>query len=327
MKHKGAFVLDHQQRDYVEGQFFQIYSDEVLDKLCNLLDISLENIDIHELDKHRDKLKDVEYLFTWWGMGPVPEQEIRTYLPALKAVFYAGGRTDVFDAPFIACGIPVISAIDVHAIPVAEFTVAEILLANKGMFLSRELVRTQGYAAGREFAKHYEGNLNSCVGILGLGHVGSMVAQRLQAYDVEVLACDPNLTAERAAALGVRRVSMEELFSNSNVITCHLGNTPDTVKLVDMEYLSLMADYSTIINNGNGQHINEADLYRVLAKNPTITAFIDHEEAQYEDVYGLLLLPNVFRTPLIAGSMGNEVARMGDYVYRQCEKMLRTEKQ
>lgn len=326
MKKKGAFIIDRQHLDYVEGQFYQIYSDEVLTKLCDLLDISVENIDCHELAKHREALADVEFLFSYWGMSPISVADITAYLPKVRALFYAGGQTEHFRAPFLDCGIQVISAIHVHAIPVAEFTVAEILLANKGAFLCREILREQDYATARKHALHYEGNLYSRVGVLGVGNVGTRVIEYLKPFQVEVLACDPRLTPAIARELGVECVSMEELFSNCNVVTCHLEKSVATENLITYEYLAKMANYSTFINNGYGRHVRVFDLARALKENPTLTAILDVSEPRQEDPANLLKLPNVFRTPLIAGSMGNEVSRMGEYVYEQCKKMIEAER-
>lgn len=325
MKKKGAFIIDKQHMDYVEGQFYEIYSDDVLTALCDLLDIRVELIDIRELEAYKDTLAEVEFLFSWWGMSPISVADIKTYLPKVRVLFYAGGRVDHFEAPFRACGIEIVTAISVHAIPVAEFTVAQILLANKGAFLCREVLKRESYEAARAHAYRYEGNLCSRVGVLGVGNVGRKVIEYLRPFQVEVLACDPNLTPAEARRLGVELVSMEELFTNCNVVTCHLQNTVATEKLITYEYLSMMGDHTTFINNGDGSHIVNEDLVRACRENPTLTALIDKTEPRTTDPAGMMELPNVFRTPLIAGSMGNEVSRMGQYVYEQCRQMLEEE--
>ena len=325
MKKKGAFIIDKQHLDYVEGQFYEIYSDEVLTKLCDLLDIRVELIDVRELERYRDTLADVEFLFSWWGMSPISVADIKTYLPKVRVLFYAGGRIDRFEAPFRACGIEIVSAIDVHAIPVAEFTVAQILLANKGAFLCREVLKRESYEAARQHAYQYEGNLGSRVGVLGVGNVGRKVIEYLRPFQVEVLACDPRLTQADAKRMGVELVSMEELFTNCNVVTCHLQNSVATEKLITYEYLSMMGEHTTFINNGDGSHIVNEDLVRACRENPTLTALIDKTDPQTTDPAGMTALPNVFRTPLIAGSMGNEVSRMGEYVCERCRQMLEEE--
>ena len=160
------------------------------------------------------------------------------------------------------------------------------------------------------------------VGVLGVGNVGRRVIEYLRPFQVEVLACDPRLTQADAKRMGVELVSMEELFTNCNVVTCHLQNSVATEKLITYEYLSMMGEHTTFINNGDGSHIVNEDLVRACRENPTLTALIDKTDPQTTDPAGMTALPNVFRTPLIAGSMGNEVSRMGEYVCERCRQML-----
>ena len=80
--------------------------------------------------------KDVEYIFATWGMPTFTEEEIRSFLPSLKTVFYAAGTVRYFAEPFLKCGVRVHSAWAANAIPVAEYAVAQIILANKGYYMT-----------------------------------------------------------------------------------------------------------------------------------------------------------------------------------------------
>ncbi len=81
-----------------------------------------------------DDFKGVEYIFSTWGMPEFTESEIKTYLSSLKAVFYGAGTVKYFAKPFFECGAKVFSAWAANAVPVAEYTVAQIILANKGFY-------------------------------------------------------------------------------------------------------------------------------------------------------------------------------------------------
>ena len=87
-----------------------------------------------DLIDHTERFSDTEYIFSTWGMPRLSETEIKEYLPSLKCVFYAAGSVQSFAAPFLNCNIRVFSAWAANAIPVAEYTVAQIILANKGFF-------------------------------------------------------------------------------------------------------------------------------------------------------------------------------------------------
>ena len=85
---------------------------------------------------------DVTELFSTWGMPVFSEEEIRRCFPRLECVFYAAGSVQSFARPFLNCGVKVISAWAANAIPVAEFTVAEIILANKGFYRQSRLMKS-----------------------------------------------------------------------------------------------------------------------------------------------------------------------------------------
>lgn len=78
--------------------------------------------------------RDTEFVFSTWGIPVFTEEEIKEYLPSLKAVFYGAGSVQKFARPFLNCGVKVFSAWAANAVPVAEYTVAQIILANKGFF-------------------------------------------------------------------------------------------------------------------------------------------------------------------------------------------------
>ena len=77
--------------------------------------------------------QNTEYIFSTWGMPQFTEEEIKRYLPSLKAVFYGAGSVQAFARPFLNCGVKVFSAWAANAVPVAEYTVAQILLAKPGV--------------------------------------------------------------------------------------------------------------------------------------------------------------------------------------------------
>ena len=89
---------------------------------------------VKDLAACANKLQDCRYAFSTWGMPVYSEEEIRKYLPSLKAVFYAAGAVKSFAAPFLNAGVRIFSARDANALPVIETAVSQILLANKGFY-------------------------------------------------------------------------------------------------------------------------------------------------------------------------------------------------
>ncbi|MBR6767193.1 MAG: hydroxyacid dehydrogenase [Clostridia bacterium] len=267
-----------------------------------------------------ERLKDVEAVFSTWGMPVCTEEEIRRYLPKLRYVFYAAGTVQAFARPFLKCGVRVFSAWQANAVPVVEFAHAQIMLALKGYFQTRQAMK-HGRSEGRNVFGNYPGVFDVKVGLLGCGAIGSRVAEKLKDSDAEVLVFDPFLSDERAAALNVRKTDLDEIFAECDVVSNHLANLPETVGIIRREHLLSMKPYSTFINTGRGPQLDEKDLYDMLTSDKTRFALLDvMTDEENSDSNPLNGLDNCWITPHIAGSSGNEVRRMAEYMIEAYEK-------
>ena len=286
-----------------------------------------------------EKFSEVEYIFSTWGMPAMSEEEIKKCFPALKCVFYAAGSVQAFARPFLACGVKVFSAWAANAVPVVEYTLAQIILSNKGFFAHSREMKQGNRDACKAMKAGYPGNYGENVGIIGVGMIGSQVASRLKDYKLNVLAFDPFLSEEKAEKLGIRKASLDEIFSSCRVVSNHMANNEQTKGMLNYGYFSQMLPYSTFINTGRGAQVVEADLVRVLEERPDVTAILDvtYPEPPHEG-HAFYTLPNCFLTPHIAGSLMNETHRMAEYIieeyrrftsgeaclYEVSEKMLET---
>ena len=260
-------------------------------------------------------LTQVRYVFSTWGMPALTEAEIAVLLPELEAVFYAAGTVQAFARPFMKRGVKIFSAWGANAVPVAEVTTALIVLANKGVF------HTMHRGGAPDWPEHdrgtpHPGNFGVSVGIIGAGMIGGMVIERLKAYRVNVIVYDPFLSPDRAKALGAEKTEdLPDLFGRCHVISNHLANNPQTVNMIDKRCFDRMDDTAVFINTGRGQQVAEADLIAALKEKPGRVAVLDVSWPE-PPVSGseLYTLDNVVLTPHLAGSVGNEVARMGEYM-------------
>ena len=279
-----------------------------------------------EIIAEPEKFAEVEYVFSTWGMPSMSEEEIKKCFPSLKCVFYAAGSVQAFARPFLACGVKVFSAWAANAVPVVEYTLAQIILANKGFFAHSREMKKGNREAGKVMKAAYPGNYGESVGIIGVGMIGSQVAERLKSYKLNVLAFDPFLSDERAKSLGIKKASLEEIFSTCRVITNHMANNEQTKGMLDYKYFSKMLPYSTFINTGRGAQVVEDDLVRVLEEHPDVTAILDvtYPEPPAEG-HAFYSLPNCFLTPHIAGSLVNETHRMAEYIIEEYERYINGE--
>lgn len=297
-----------------------VYPERIRRELAASLELLEPVYDVDSLERHADILRQADVIFSTWGMPRLTSDEIRRYFGGLKAVFYAAGSVQYFAKPFLEAGVEVYSAWAANAIPVAEFTVAQIILANKGYF-SRFHRSGSSDWSNRSSGAPFTGNYDAQVGLIGVGMIGSLVAQMLRSYRISVLVYDPFLSSERAAELGVEQVSLEELFSRCGVISNHLANNPQTVGILNGELFRLMKPNAVFINTGRGAQVVEDDLISALEAEPSRVALLDvtMPEPPCPDSR-LYQLDNVLLSPHIAGSLGNEVARMGEYM---CEEYKR----
>lgn len=300
-----------------------VYSDEIKRVLSSkaMLDTSVV-CDIAAIEKNPEAFKDTKYIFSTWGMPHFEQSQIRKLLPSLEAVFYAAGSVQSFAKEFIECGVKVFSAWAANAVPVAEYTVAQIILAGKGFYklsaMSKKGLEQRKQAAG--LMHFYRGNYGASVGIIGAGMIGRMVIERLKEYKLCVKVYDPFLSDEQAKTLGVEKCSLEELFAGCEVISNHVANNPRTVGMINGKLLSMMKPYSTFINTGRGAQVVESDLFEVLAERKDITAVLDVTLPEPpENGSPMYTLENIVLTPHIAGSMSDEVVRMAGYMLDEFE--------
>jgi len=298
----------------------RVYAEEVRAELAEKLDFVTERtLSRNELDDHADALREVEYAFSTWGMFHMTKEEIASYFPNLRAVFYGAGSVQQFAREFIESGIAVFSAWAANGVPVAEFTFAEIMLAAKGYFQrfhrACDGAKWDNKRVPEEFSGVYEIN----VGIIGAGMIGKMVIDRVKTLDkVKIYVFDPFLHDEAAEKMGVVKTDLHTLFETCQVISNHLANNPQTVGMIDASCFSRMKKNAAFINTGRGAQVVEADMIAALKEEPLRVALLDvtwpEPPAPDSELY---TLDNVILTPHIAGSLGNEVHRMGEYMLEE----------
>lgn len=264
---------------------------------------------------------DTEYIFSTWGMPSFTIDEIQKYMHSLRCVFYGAGSVRGFAREFLDSGIRVFSAWGANAVPVAEFAFAQIILANKGYFRKMRCIRENKSFFGTQFAM--PGNYGVKTGIIGAGQVGKLVLSRLKSIKNEVLLYDPCLSDGEACSLGAEKASLERLFSECNVVSNHAPNLPDNKKMIGYEHFASMKQDATFINTGRGAQIDENGLIQTAIERPDITFLLDVTDPEPpSECSPLYSLENVFLSPHIAGSIGNECYRMGHYMTEEFERYI-----
>jgi phosphoglycerate dehydrogenase-like enzyme len=269
-------------------------------------------------------LADAEVLVGHWGC-PTLTDEVLARAPRLRLFAYAAGtvKWQVTDAVWDR-DIVVTSSAAANAIPVAEFTLAAILLANKGALLFRERLRDP--SATVTLDPSTVGNVGKRVGIVGASHVGRLVIEFLRPFDLAVAVYDPYLDAAGAARLGVELVDdLDELCGMVDVLSLHAPDIPATRGMIGAAQLARLRDGAAVVNTARPALVDQDALLAEL-RSGRLSAVLDVTEPDpLPRGHELLGLPNAFVTPHIAGSMGAEVARMCELAVEEVERYARGE--
>ncbi|WEO76102.1 phosphoglycerate dehydrogenase [Cryobacterium sp. SO2] len=229
--------------------------------------------------------------------------------PNLQVIARAGVGLDNVDIKAAtAAGVMVVNAPTSNIISAAELTVGHILS------LARHIPPAHGaLAQGQWKRSKYTGIelYEKTVGIIGLGRIGALVAARLQAFGVNIIAFDPYITSARAQQLGVHPVSLDELLAQSDFVTIHMPKTPETTGMISAPQLKLMKPTAYVVNVARGGLIDEADLYTALVDGTIAGAGLDVFVNEPPTGSPLLGLDNLITTPHLGASTDEAQEKAG----------------
>lgn len=300
--------------------YADVYSPAERADVARLIDVVAPPQTAETIQRAPELLAEAEVLLSGWG-APVMDAAFLAAAPRLRAVFYGAGSIRGFVTEALwERGIRVTSAAAMNAVPVAEYTLAAILLSLKHVWrLARET------RDGRAFPPRagLPGAYGSTVGLVSLGAVGRLVCERLRLFDLRVVVYDPYATAAQAAALDVELVALERLFHEADVVSLHAPSLPETAGMITGDMLASMKPGATFINTARGALVREQDLVAILRQRPDIQAILDvtHPEPPLS-TSALYDLPNVVLTPHVAGPVGAECRRLGRMMVDELRRYL-----
>jgi phosphoglycerate dehydrogenase-like enzyme len=313
--YKALYILD-------PGPYEWIYGPTEREDIRKLVDVIAPQQTAQSIREHPELLRDVQVILSGWG-APVMDEAFLDLAPNLKAVFYgAGSIRGIVDHAFWQRGLVITSAYGANAVPVAIYTLSQILFSLKhGWRYGLELKRTHQYPE-RE-TMNMPGTYTSTVGIISLGMVGRNVCELLKPFGLKVLAYDPFVSPETAQELGVELCSLEDVFRRADVVSLHTPWLKETEGLITGAHFAAMKTGASFINTARGAVVREEEMIAVLQQRPDLFAVLDvvHPEPPAPDS-PLFTLPNVIVTPHIAGAVGTECQRMGRYMVEELTRYL-----
>lgn len=274
----------------------------------------------------RAVLARTEVLLTGWG-SPSVTRAVLDGAPRLRAVVHAAGSVKHhLPDEFWDAGVAVSTAAEVNAVPVAEYTVAMIVLANKRVGDMARRYREHRRDEDWNGLFPDAGNYRRTVGVVGASKIGRRVLRLLAAYDLDVLLTDPYVDEAEAASLGARLVDLDTLVATSDVVSLHAPALPETEHLVDARRLALMRDGATLVNTARGSLVDTAALTDAVVAgrlhavlDVTTPEVLPPDSPLYDH-------PHVVLTPHVAGSIGGELHRMGAFAVDEVGRLARGER-
>lgn len=243
--------------------------------------------------------------------------------PNLKVVARAGiGLDNVDVAAATERGVMVVNAPTSNIVSAAEHAVALLLAAARQIPAADATLREGRWERSAFMGVEVTGKT---VGVVGLGRIGVLFAQRLAAFDVELVAYDPYIQPGRAAQLGVRLVSLEELLRESDFISIHLPRTPETLGLIGAEQLAMTRRGVIIVNAARGGLVDEAALADALRSGQVGAAGIDVYATEPTTDSPLFGLPTTVVTPHLGASTTEAQDKAGTAVARSVRLALQGE--
>ncbi len=267
-----------------------------------------------------EAVKDADFIMAF--RAKLTERILRSAKKARLVQILSAGYDSINLKLLRELGIPCANNGGANSWAVADHAVLAMLSLYRRLIAADRAVREGRWSAAIDGMNTFE-MANKVVGVLGFGNIGQKVARRVQAFDATVQYYDKfPLSPERERELKARRVSLEELFRTSDIISCHAPLTADTHHVVNRERLAMMKPTAVIINTSRGPVVDEAALFEALQQKRIAGAGLDVFEKEPVDPDNpLLKLENVVVSPHSAGTTWDTWFRRADFAYQNMKRV------
>ena len=240
--------------------------------------------------------------------------------PGLKVVARAGIGLDNVDVPAATkAGVMVVNAPQSNVISAAEHAIALLLAVARRIPKADASLRAGEWKRSKFTGAELAGKT---AGIVGLGRIGVLVAQRLSAFGMRLVAYDPYVPAGRAAQMGVRLLPLDELLHEADVVTIHLPKTKETAGLIGERELALMRPGAILVNAARGGLVDEHALAQALKDGRIGGAGVDVFATEPCTDSELFAFDNVVATPHLGASTVEAQDKAGTAVARSVKLAL-----
>ena len=307
----------------------RLFTKRALDELGKLGHVTLNPSDELTAEQMVALAKDADIIITSWGV-PAFTADVLMQLPRLKYVAHAAGSVKSFATDeLFDKGVKVTSSAVVLSRGVSETALGLTIACLKNFFnVSRDIAA--GGWTGEAPLKSYDDIrelVEVKIGCVGAGIAGSHYLKLLSMFNVELLVYDPYVTEEDAREkFNARKVSLEELLRESDVVSIHAPSIPETHHMFNAETLKWMKKDASLINTARGSLVDEQALYEHMKAGNLKYACLDVFDPEPPKADNpLRTLPNVIMTPHLAGQTHNGLLRIGNHCVEEIRRFMNGE--
>ena len=272
------------------------------------------------VDEQKAIVADADFLMVYGA--PLQDDVLRAAENARLVQLLAAGYDRMNLRLMSALEVPCANNGGANSIAVADHALMLMLALYKQQMHTDPATREGRWSAPITGTNTFE-MADKLVGILGLGNIGRRVARRVQGFEARVQYSDAYpIAPEEERELDITRVSLDDLFRTSDIVTCHTPLTPQTHHIVNRERLSLMKPTAVLINTSRGPVVDEEALIEALQEGRIAGAGLDVFEREPVDPSNpLLTMDNVVVTPHIAGTTWNTWFRRAAFAYENMQRV------
>ncbi len=298
----------------------EYFSIDILDTLKDLTEIESVKMSREQL---MDVISNYDVILT--RIGIKFDRELLEKAANLRIIATATTGTDHIDLDYAKeKNIEVISAPGINATAAAEYTMSMILSLARKIPWGFESIKSSQWERSKFMGNELNGKT---IGIIGFGRIGSQVGRYAKSFGMKILTYDPYINKILAEELGAKIVSMDELLSNSDVVTIHAFATPENENMISADQFSKMKRSAFLINVARGSLVDEDALVGALENKRINGAAIDVMKEEPPSENNKLLLyaksnENLIITPHLGGSTKEAVDNAAVHVVEKVKEIL-----
>lgn len=273
-----------------------------------------------DFDSVAKVVEGADVIVTSWGNNPIDEKHL-ALCPNLKLLIHAAGSVKpVVSDELWKKGVRVTASANVLSMGVSETALGFTIAASKNFFAHNENIHNGGWAEGKENIREL---YDLTIGVIGGGWAGRHYIELMQAFDVDILVYDPFMSEERANEIGARKADLETVLKESDIISIHAPQIPETYHMFNADTLKLMKKDAVLINTARGTIIDEQALFEHMSAGNLKYACLDVTDPEPPAADNpLRTLKNCIMTPHLAGLANNGLKKIGQHVCEELELFI-----